>query len=354
MEPARLQREGGAASGGPRLSVVVPIYNEEGALPGLLEELRTACEGIGGDYEIVLVDDGSTDGTRDLVWRWAEADDRIRPLQFRRNFGKSAALDAGFEHTRGELVVTIDGDGQDDPAEIPAMIERLEEGFDVVSGWKRDRQDPPGKRWPSGWFNFVTRRASSLDLHDFNSGFKLYRGECARSLDVYGELHRYLPVLAAQQGWRVTELPVRHRAREHGASKFGPERYVRGMLDLMTVSFMGRYGTRPLHLFGGVGLLLGLSGFLISLYMAILRLSGESIGSRPLLLLGILLIVVGAQFLTLGLLGQMVIADRQRARPYLAQDAPRSRERSRPRPSASGGGAAGHEPGERDPQVLNR
>jgi glycosyltransferase involved in cell wall biosynthesis len=229
-------------------------------------------------------------------------------VRLRRNFGKSAALTAGFEHSSGDVVVTLDGDGQDDPAEIPALIRKLDDGYDLVSGWKHQRRDPTLKRWSSRLFNWVTARLSGVRLHDFNCGLKAYRGECARSLDVYGELHRYIPVLAAQRGWRVTELPVTYRARVHGRSKFGPERYARGLLDLITVLFLGRYQQRPLHLFGGIGLMLMVAGFVISVYLTILRISGEGIGDRPLLLLGALLIVVGIQFLTFGLLAQMLAA----------------------------------------------
>ncbi len=290
------------------LSLVIPVHNERDALPGLLEEIRAVCAGIDGEHEIVVVDDGSTDGTAALLEAEARGHRDLKMVRLRRNFGKSAALDAGFERTAGAIVITMDGDGQDDPAEIPAMIASLREGYDVVSGWKRERRDPALKRWPSKLFNWVTARLSGLDLHDFNCGFKAYRGECARSLEVYGELHRYIPVLAADQGWRVTELAVEHRPRVHGQSKFGSERYARGLFDLMTVLFIGRYQQRPLHLFGGIGLLMILVGVLILSYLTVLRIEGEGIGDRPLLLLGVLLVVVGIQFLTFGLLGQLLAA----------------------------------------------
>jgi glycosyltransferase involved in cell wall biosynthesis len=290
------------------LSLVVPAHNERDALPGLLEEMRAVCEATGRTFEIVIVDDGSTDGTMKMLEREAGERPWLRVVRLRRNFGKSAALSAGFEHSSGEIVVTLDGDGQDDPAEIPALIAMLDEGFDLVSGWKRKRRDPVLKRWPSKLFNWVTARLSGLRLHDFNCGFKAYRGECARAMELYGELHRYIPVLAADQGWRVTELAVEHRPRVHGTSKFGRERYARGLFDLMTVLFIGRYQQRPLHLFGGIGLIMILVGLAISAYLTVLRISGEGIGDRPLLLLGVLLIVVGIQFLTFGLLGQLMAA----------------------------------------------
>jgi glycosyltransferase involved in cell wall biosynthesis len=290
------------------LSLVVPVYNERDALPDLIEEMERACAQLSLDWEIVVVDDGSTDGTSELLERCARERERLRVVRLRRNVGKSGALMAGFEHSSGEILITLDGDGQDDPAEIPALIEKLDEGYDLVSGWKRHRRDPALKRWSSRLFNRVTGLISGLKLHDFNCGLKAYRRRCARSLDVYGELHRYMPVLAAQEGWRVSELPVNHRPRVHGTSKFGAARYPRGLFDLLTVVFIGRYRQRPMHLFGGIGLVLMIAGIAISIYLVILKLGGGAIGGRPLLLLGALLIVVGAQILTFGLLGQLIAA----------------------------------------------
>ena len=300
----------------PQLSLVIPAYNEFGALPGLLEEAEEVCAQLGLDWEIVVVDDGSTDGTGELLEKHAREHDGVRTVRLRRNFGKSAALTAGLEHSSGDIVVTLDADGQDDPAEIPALIAKLDEGYDLVSGWKRRRRDPAMKRWSSRVFNWVTSRISGVRLHDFNCGLKAYRGECVRSLEIYGELHRYVPVLAAQRGWRVAELPVEHRPRLHGTSKFGVARYPRGLLDLLTVVFIGRYSLRPLHLFGGIGLFLGAIGTVICAYLAVLKIGGAAIGERPLLLLGVLCILVGAQFFTLGLLGQLIAASAQeRTRP---------------------------------------
>ena len=292
------------------LSVVVPVFNERDALPELLAEIERACDSIARSWEVIFVDDGSTDGTAELLSELVADRRGIRSVRLRRNFGKSAALSAGFEQSSGEVVVTIDGDGQDDPGEITALVAKLDEGYQLVSGWKRDRQDPALRRWASRLFNGVTARLSGVGLHDFNCGLKAYRGECARSLRIYGELHRYIPVLAVQSGWRVTEVPVHHRARRHGRSKFGIERYARGPFDLLTVLFIGRYQHRPLHFFGGLGVALMLVGAAISTYLAVLRLQGEAIGDRPLLLLGVLLIVVGIQLLTFGLLGQMFVVMR--------------------------------------------
>jgi glycosyltransferase involved in cell wall biosynthesis len=290
------------------LSVVIPVYNERGALPGLIDEVGRVCGQLQLDWEIVVVDDGSTDGTTELLEQFEHEHDRLHLVRLRRNVGKSAALMAGFEHSAGETLITMDGDGQDDPAEIPALIDKLDQGYDLVSGWKRHRRDPPVKRWSSRLFNRVTARVSGLKLHDFNSGLKAYSRRCVRSLDVYGELHRFIPVLASQAGWRVSELPVNHRPRVHGGSKFGAARYSRGLFDLMTVVFLGRYRQRPMHLFGGIGLILMLAGIAISIYLTILKLGGSAIGERPLLLLGVLMIMVGAQFLTFGLLGQLIAA----------------------------------------------
>jgi len=293
------------------LSVVIPALDEREALPGLLEEIERACDSLGVSWEAIVVDDGSTDGTMELVESLAEERPGVRGVRLRRNFGKSAALAAGFEHGAGTAIVTIDGDGQDDPADIPALLAELDRGADLVSGWKRQRRDPLSRRLASRVFNRVTAWLTGVSMHDMNCGLKAYRGECARSLDLYGELHRYMPVLAVQQGWRVAELPVNHRPRCHGASRFGAERYLRGALDLLTVVFIGRYQYRPLHLFGGVGFAVAAAGVAIGLYLTALKIGGAAIGQRPLLFLGVLLIVVGVQLLTLGLLAQMIVLARQ-------------------------------------------
>ena len=293
------------------LSIVVPALNEGEALPDLLGEIERACGSLGVSWEAIVVDDGSTDGTMKLVERLAAEQPDIRGIRLRRNFGKSAALAAGFEHASGRTIVTIDGDGQDDPADIPALLAELGRGADLVSGWKRQRRDPARRRLASRIFNRVTAWLTGVSMHDMNCGFKAYRGECARALDIYGELHRYMPVLAVQQGWQVAEIPVNHRPRAHGSSRFGLERYFRGALDLLTVVFLGRYQYRPLHLFGGVGIVVTGAGVAISAYLTVLKIAGHSIGQRPLLFLGVLLIVVGVQLLTFGLLAQMVVLARQ-------------------------------------------
>jgi glycosyltransferase involved in cell wall biosynthesis len=288
------------------ISVVVPVHNEERSIALLHEELQAALDPLGETWEAVYVDDGSTDGSFGALTRLHAREDNVRVVRLRRNFGKAAALAAGFAQAEGDRVVTIDGDLQDDPSEIPSMLAKLDEGFDLVSGWKARRRDPLTRRIPSKLFNWVAGWMSGLRLHDMNCGLKAYRSDVVRSLVLYGELHRFIPVLAHEQGYRVAELPVNHRPREHGRSRYGVERYLRGFLDLLSVSFMGRYRHRPLHLFGGLGLTLTLLGFAVLLYLTVVKLTGHAIGQRPLLTLGVLLVVVGMQFFTLGLISEMI------------------------------------------------
>ena len=288
------------------ISVVVPVHNEERTVALLLDELASTLDGIGRPWEAVFVDDGSTDGTFAALTTLHAASDHVRVVRLRRNFGKAAALQAGFAQARGEIVVTMDGDLQDDPAEIPRLLAKLDEGFDLVSGWKTKRRDPLTRRIPSKLFNVVTGMIAGLRLHDMNCGLKAYRAEVLDGLRIYGELHRFIPVLAHDRGFRVAELPVNHRPRAHGRSRYGVERYVRGFLDLLTVSFMGRYRHRPLHLFGGMGLALGGLGGIVLVYLAALKLDGQAIGHRPLLTLGVLLVVVGVQLLSLGLISELI------------------------------------------------
>jgi glycosyltransferase involved in cell wall biosynthesis len=289
------------------ISVVVPLFNEAQSLATLHAELARTFESQGlGAAEFVFVDDGSRDGSWAAIRAMATADPRVRGIRFRRNFGKAAALTAGFRAARGSIVFTLDGDLQDDPAEIPRLLAKLDEGYDLVSGWKTHRRDPLRRRIPSRIFNWVTGRVSGLRLHDMNCGLKAYRAEVVHGMRLYGELHRFIPVLAHNRGFRATELPVNHRPREHGRSRYGVERYVRGFLDLLTVSFIGRYRHRPLHLFGGLGLVLGTIGFVVLVYLTVLKALGHAIGDRPLLTLGVLLVVVGLQFFSLGLISEML------------------------------------------------
>jgi dolichol-phosphate mannosyltransferase len=297
------------------ISVVVPVRDEEHTVDALHEQLADALEAGAEPWEVVFVDDGSRDGTHAALVRLHDRTDNVRVVRLRRNAGKAAALDAGFREAEGEIVVTIDGDLQDDPGEIPRLLAKLDEGFDLVTGWKTRRNDPAARRVLSRVFNTVTGWVSGLRLHDMNCGLKAFRADVARELDLYGELHRFIPVLAHDLGFRVTEVAVNHRPREHGRSRYGMERYLRGFLDLLTVTFMGRYRHRPLHLFGGLGVLLSAVGGAILVYLTIVKLTGEAIGRRPLLLLGVLLVVVGIQFLSLGLLSELVTSQhRERMR----------------------------------------
>ena len=293
------------------VSIVIPLMNEEATLAPLYEELRSHLDSAAFDWEAVYVDDGSTDGSyRELV-RLHAAFTNVRVVRLRRNFGKAAALTAGFDVARGDVVVTIDADLQDDPAEIPALVERLDEGYDLVSGWKRDRQDPVSRRLVSHVYNTVSRWVTGVHLHDMNCGLKAYRAEVPANIRLYGELHRFIPVLAHQLGYGVTEMPVNHRPRRNGRSRYGLERYLRGFFDLLTVSFMGRYRRRPLHLFGGIGLALSTVGFTILAYLTVDKIEGAAIGKRPLLLLGILLLVVGVQFFSIGLVGELLTSQHE-------------------------------------------
>jgi dolichol-phosphate mannosyltransferase len=296
----------GASPGRRTLSVVVPLLNEEPTVAQLYRELQAALESTNFDWEVVFVDDGSTDGSyRELVLLHA-AHLNVRVVRLRRNFGKAAALAAGIEVAAGDVIVTMDGDLQDDPAEIPNLVAKLDEGFDVVSGWKCDRRDPFVRRFVSRIYNTATRVATGVKLHDMNCGLKVYRAEVFEHVRLYGERHRFVPVLAHHLGFSVAELPVNHRSRMNGHSRFGIERYLRAPFDLLTIVFMGRYRHRPLHLFGGLGVIASVAGVAVLGYLTVLKLGGTGIGNRPLLLLGVLLVVVGIQLLSLGLIGEML------------------------------------------------
>ena len=302
------------------ISVVVPLYNEERSLEELYGELTRALEGRGDEWEVIFVDDGSTDGSLATLTRLHEAMPNVVVVHLRRNFGKAAALQAGFLEARGDLVVTIDADLQDDPAEINQLLAKLDEGFDLVSGWKTRRNDPWTRRALSKVFNWATGLVSGVRLHDVNCGLKAYRAEVLQGMRIYGELHRFIPVLASYRGFRIAEVAVNHRPRAHGRSRYGISRYLRGFFDLLSVTFMGRYRHRPLHLFGGLGLLMGFVGSLLLLYLTIIKIGGAGIGHRPLLTLGVLLVVVGVQFISLGLLSELItsqheerMGDRERA-----------------------------------------
>jgi glycosyltransferase involved in cell wall biosynthesis len=288
------------------VSAVVPLFDEVESLPELHRELVAALDSLGPSWEIIYVDDGSRDGSDRIIERLAVADRRVRGVSFRRNFGKSAALAVGFRMARGERVATLDADLQDDPTELRAMSEALDGGFDLVSGWKQNRQDPLSKRLPSRLFNTVTSMVSGVRLHDFNCGLKLYRREVTQSLEVYGELHRFLPAIAHWQGFRVGEVAVHHRPRRYGRSKFGVARFVNGFLDLLSAAFISTSALKPLHVFGRVGLLFFAVGAGLGLWFVGLWFSGEPIRVRPLMLFGAGLVLLGFQFVLMGLLGEMI------------------------------------------------
>jgi glycosyltransferase involved in cell wall biosynthesis len=293
------------------ISVVVPLLNEEHSLETLHAEIVAALDARSDEFEVVFVDDGSSDGSMSVLTRLHDEMPNVVVVHLRRNFGKAAALQAGFLEARGDVVVTIDADLQDDPAEIPKLLAKLDEGFDLVSGWKTRRNDPVLRRMFSRMFNWATGVVSGVKLHDVNCGLKAYRAEVLQGMRLYGELHRFIPVLAAYRGYRVAEIPVNHRPRQHGRSRYGPERYLRGFFDLLSVTFMGRYRHRPLHLFGGVGALMGAVGFVILTYLTVIWFWGHGIGHRPLLTLGVLLVVVGIQFVSLGLLSELITSQHE-------------------------------------------
>lgn len=296
-----------AARAFPTVSVVVPVFNERGTLEQLHREVSEVLQGLGCTLDLIFIDDGSTDGSADVMRRLAAADPRVRVFTFRSNQGKADALNVGFEAATGDAVITMDADLQDRPVEIPRLLEALEE-TDLVSGWKRRRNDPLGKTLPSRFFNYVTAKVSGVPLHDFNCGLKAYRREVVQELDLYGEMHRFIPVIAARRGFRVSELAVEHAPRTWGRSKYGFTRLFKGAFDLLTVVLLTRFETRPLHFFGAIGLALSSLGFGILVYMSYLRLVVHAtIGNRPLLFLGIVLLLAGIELLSAGLVGELVV-----------------------------------------------
>lgn len=291
------------------LSVVIPLYNEADSLRELKAELDAAAGTRSCEY--IFVDDGSTDGSLEVLRELYRADPaRVRVLSFRANQGKSAGLAAGFEAARGDFVVTLDADLQDDPAEIPRLLAALQDGADLVCGWKKSRRDPVTKRWPSKLFNAVTARASGVRLHDFNSGLKGYRAEVVKTVRVYGELHRFIPVLAAWQGFTVRELPVHHRPRKFGHSKFGASRFLKGFFDLVTVMFITRRARSPLYFFGMLALAFLTAGIAIDGWFVLQWIGGHGMRVRPLMLIGVGLVIVAIQIGSMGLLGEMISAQR--------------------------------------------
>lgn len=311
-------RRNGSSNATRYVSVLVPVYNEVESLRELYTQITEACATLRprsdssyasrrSTYEIIFVDDGSTDGSSEVLRDLAYRDSNVVVIHLRRNFGKSPALAAGFEHVRGAIIITLDADLQDDPAFIPQFVAQIERGADLVSGWKRTRFDPFAKTLPSRFFNAVVRRLSGVQLHDFNCGFKAYRMACVRELRVYGGFHRFLPVFAHDRGFRVAEVVVGHRPRKFGSSKFGPRRFLEGIFDFATVLLLTRYRMRPLHFFGVPGAFVLALGVLILCYLSVLWSLGSPVGTRPLLALGVLLTITGVQILCVGLVAELVV-----------------------------------------------
>ncbi len=286
------------------ISIVIPLFNEELSLQLLYERI---CSVFKEDVELIFIDDGSTDGSLQVLEKISSRDNRVKIISFRRNFGKSAALSAGFKKACGDIIVTMDADLQDQPEEVLKLIDKLQEGYDLVIGWKYPRLDPITKKFPSKVINSLTSFFTGLKIHDMNSGLKVMRKEVVEEVPLYGELHRYMPHLAHMKGFKVTEMKVKHMERKFGKSKFGAKRFLSGIFDLLTIIFLGKFGKKPLHFFGLFGLILFLIGFCINIYIAYLRFKYSSIlGRLPLLLLGILNMIIGIQFISMGLIGELL------------------------------------------------
>jgi len=288
------------------LSVVIPLYNEEASLPELNKQIVAVLKQTDISFEICYIDDGSTDASLQILKELRRENKQIKILSFRKNYGKSAALSEGFKLAAGEIIITMDADLQDDPAEVPRLIDKINSGFDLVSGWKKKRFDPLNKTIPSKFFNYITSHLTGIKIHDFNCGLKAYRQQVIKEIPVYGTLHRYLPVLAHWKGFAVGELIVNHHPRKYGVTKYGLRRFFDGFFDLFTVLFLTRYRQRPLHLFGFFGLGSFTLGFVVSLYLSILLFLGQGIGNRQLLFLAVLLMIVGMQSFSIGLIGEMI------------------------------------------------
>jgi glycosyltransferase involved in cell wall biosynthesis len=303
-----------------KLSIVVPLFNEAESLIPLANEIKKSMKTMNLGYEVIFVDDGSNDQSLRIIKSISHQDRRFKYFSFQKNYGKSAALQVGFKAAEGDVIITMDADLQDDPHEIPNLIKKLTEGFDLVSGWKKVRHDPFIKKYTSRFFNFVTSIMSGIRLHDFNCGLKAYRKDVVNSMKVYGELHRYLPVLAKWNGFRVTEIVVQHHPRRYGKTKFGISRFFKGFIDLVTVIFSTRYIQRPMHFFGFFGAISFFIGLIVNGYLTYEWITGMPLSNRPMLFLGMLLIIVGVQFFSVGLLGEMLVHDSMDEKDYIIKD----------------------------------
>jgi glycosyltransferase involved in cell wall biosynthesis len=303
------------------LTVVIPVYNEAESLPELHERLEAAAKALGWEYEYIFVDDGSTDGSIRVLREMREKDPtHVNVISFRRNYGKSAALETGFRAVRGDVVVTLDADLQDDPMEIPHLVAEIESGVDLVSGWKRTRHDPISKTLPSRLFNAVTSLVSGIKLHDFNCGLKAYRREVVDSLTIYGELHRFIPVLAGWEGFKVGEIEVRHSRRKYGTSKYGARRFLNGFFDLVTVMFVKRRALSPLHFFGRIAFVLFILGIIPLTVFLVQWIGGAGLRVRPIMLLGFVFIIVSLQIGAIGLLAEMISSRNAKDSRYVLKE----------------------------------
>lgn len=307
------------------ISIVIPAYNEEENVPVLYDKLKRVLDSLDDDYEIIFVDDGSEDGTSEILKELAQKDKRVKVIRFRRNYGQTAAMYAGFEHAKGDVIITMDADLQNDPEDIPRLLEKIKEGYDIVSGWRKDRKDPfLSRRLPSKIANWIISKVTGVELHDYGCTLKAYRSEIAKRYRLYGDMHRFLPALAKRFGARITEIPVKHHPRLYGKSKYGIGRTIRVILDIFLVKFLNEYITKPLYVFGGTGFFLFLVGFLIELYLTFLKLfTGADIGDRPLLILGVLLILAGIQLISTGIIAELIVRTYYESRgekPYVIDE----------------------------------
>ena len=307
------------------LSIVIPIYNEEENLPILYERLKSVLDNLGKSYEIIFVNDGSTDRSWEIIKEFAEKDKHVVGVNFRKNFGQTAAMSAGFQMARGNVIITMDGDLQNDPEDIPKLLEVLNNGYDIVSGWRKDRKDTFLTRTlPSRIANWLISRTTGVHLHDYGCSLKAYRSEVAKRLDYYGEMHRFLPALAKSVGAKITEIPVKHHPRIYGKSKYGISRTFKVILDLFLVKFLLDYRTKPLRVFGGLGLILFLIGFFSLIYLVFIKIFlGEDIGQRPLLIFGTLLVLSGIQLISTGIVAELITRtyyEAQEKRPYIIKE----------------------------------
>jgi len=303
-----------------KISIVIPLLDEEESIRPLLNEINKALLNKGIQYEVLFIDDGSMDKSLKIIKEMNAQNKKVKYYSFQKNYGKSAALQIGFKQATGDAIITMDADLQDDPSEIMNLLRKLDEGYDLVSGWKKKRQDPLIKKISSRFFNFITRVMTGIKIHDFNCGLKAYRKDVVKNIKVYGELHRYVPVLAKWKGYRISEINVKHHPRRYGKTKFGISRFFKGFIDLITVLFATRYIKRPMHFFGFLGAFSFIIGLLVNGYLTYQWIIGIPLSNRPMLFLGMLLIIVGVQFFSIGLLGEILVHNSMDEKEYLIKD----------------------------------